>query len=351
MKIAPRQADAFLRAPNPAVVAVLLYGPDEGLVRERAEALVLSAAETLDDPFRVAEIDPAALRDDPARLADEAAALSLSGGRRAVRLRRADAVSLDAIAGLLALASGDSLVVVEAGDLPARSALRKAFESAGNAAALPCYRDEGRGLAGVIGETLRGAGFEVAPDATEYLVARLGGDRQATRRELEKLILYMGPPPARVTRAEAEACVGDGAALSLEDLAFAVGGGEAAAAERALRRSLQEGAQPVTALRAVAGHLQRLHQARGLAADAPMTEVMARRLRPPVFWKRRDAFAAQTRRWSPDALAGALDALLEAESACKRTAAPADAICGQALLAVLRLGAQPRGGHPARRRG
>jgi len=350
VKVAPRQIAGLLRAPDPGLRAVLLYGPDEGLVRERAAALVRSVAEDPDDPFRVAEIEPAVLRADPARLADEAAALSLTGGRRVVRLRRADNVDMAAIAGFFAQAQGDALVVVEAGDLPARAPLRKAFEGAANAAALACYRDEGRDLAAVIVEALRGAGLEITPDATEYLVARLGGDRQVTRRELEKLILYMGRPPGRVTGTEAEACIGDGAALSLEDLAFAVGGGQAAAAERALRRSLQEGAQPVTALRAVAGHLQRLHLARGLAVGGtPLAEVMARKLRPPVFWKRRDAFAAQTRCWSAAALTRALGTLLEAESACKRTAAPAEAICGQAVLDILRQGAASGGTQAPRR--
>lgn len=351
MKVAPRQVEAVLRAPDPGLRAVLLYGPDEGLVRERAARLVQDIAETPDDPFRVAEVEPAALRDDPARLADEAAALSLSGGRRVVRLRGADNVNMAAIEGLLAQAQGDSLVIVEAGDLPARAPLRKAFEAAKNAAALPCYRDEGRDLAAMIVETLRAAGFEAAPEATEYLANRLGGDRQATRRELEKLILYLGPPPGRVTRADAEACVGDAAALSLEDLAFAVGGGQAAAAERALRRSLLEGVQPVTVLRAVAAHLQRVHQARGLAAaGTPLADVMGRKLRPPVFWKRRDAFAAQTRRWSAAGLARALGSLLAAEAACKRTGAPARALCGQALLDIVRQGPGNSGARAARRR-
>ncbi len=90
MKIAPRDADAFLRSPDPAARAVLVYGPDAGLVSERVEALVKGVAGDLSDPFRVADFSAKELIDDPARLADEAAALSLTGGRRAVRLRQGD---------------------------------------------------------------------------------------------------------------------------------------------------------------------------------------------------------------------------------------------------------------------
>ena len=67
--------------------AGLVDGPDSGLVTERAELLIKAVAGTLDDAFRISEIGAGELRNDPARLGDEAAALSLTGGRRVVRIR------------------------------------------------------------------------------------------------------------------------------------------------------------------------------------------------------------------------------------------------------------------------
>src|SRR5215813_9909933 len=89
MKIAPRDAARFLRSAETKVSAVLLYGPDQGLVRERAVELVGRIAGDVRDPFRVAELTSAQLKDDPVRLADEAAQLSLTGGQRVLRLRDA----------------------------------------------------------------------------------------------------------------------------------------------------------------------------------------------------------------------------------------------------------------------
>jgi len=40
MKLAAGRVEGFLRRPDPEIRAVLLYGPDAGLVRERAEALL-----------------------------------------------------------------------------------------------------------------------------------------------------------------------------------------------------------------------------------------------------------------------------------------------------------------------
>jgi DNA polymerase-3 subunit delta len=334
MKISPRDAEAFVKSPGPAAHAVLVYGPDGGLVRERVEALVKGAAEDLADPFRVADLSAKELTDDPARLADEAAALSLTGGRRAVRLRQADDSLAPLFREFLAAPAGDALIVLEAGDLPARSALRKAFEGAKTGAAVACYRDDARSLGMVIRETLREFGHEATPDALAYLSTQLGGDRQLSRRELEKLALYKGREPGPIELGDAQACVGDSAALSLDDLAFAVGAGAAAAAERALARSLQEGVQPVAALRAVARHFQRLHLVAGLVDGGLALDDAVKRLRPPLFWKLAPAFRAQATGWSAAALARALGRLLEAEADCKRSGAPEATICARALLEI-----------------
>jgi DNA polymerase-3 subunit delta len=339
MKIAPRNAEAFVRSPDPSLRAVLVYGPDAGLVRERVEALVKAVAEDPADPFRVSELGVREIMEDPARLGDEAAALSLSGGRRAVRLRQAGDDLAPQFKDFFATGRGEALVVVEAGDLPSRSALRKIFEGAGAGAALACYRDDERSLPALIRETLGGFGLEATPDALAYLGANLGGDRQLSRRELEKLALYKGADNkgtegARVELRDAQACVGDSAALSLEDLAFAVAGGEPAGAERALQRSLQEGGQPVRALGAVARHFQRLHLVRGLTGRGETLDGAVRGLRPPVFWKRAESFKAQATAWPPGALARALERLLEAEAACKQSGAVPDTICARTLLEI-----------------
>ena len=336
MKLAPRDIDRFLRAPDAKVRVVLVYGPDGGLVRERTLALVRTVAGTPDDPFRVSEVSGRELAGDPARLGDEAAAQSLSGGRRVVRVRDGDDALAAPVKAFLAAPVGEALVVVEAGDLPARAALRKAVEAAALGATMPCYRDDQRSLSAVIVASLAEAGLEAAPDALAYLAANLGGDRLLTRRELEKLALYMASHDARVELEDAQVCVGDSAALSLEDLGYAVGSGDPSGVIRALERTLREGAHPVRALRAVARHFQRLHLAAGLLAQGVPLESALKRLRPPPFWKVAARFGAQARAWPLPALAAAGVRLIDCERACKRTGAPAEALCARALLDLAR---------------
>src|SRR5260221_9358348 len=144
MKIPPNRLADFLRRPPPEIRGALLYGPDAGLVRERADQLTAAICGDLRDPFRISELTAAIVAADPARLADEVAAMSLVGGRRVVRIRDAGEALTALLAEAFAGSRGDSLIVIEAGDLPARSSLRKLCEATANAGAIACHADSAR---------------------------------------------------------------------------------------------------------------------------------------------------------------------------------------------------------------
>ena len=333
MNITGARQDRFVEHPDPAIRSILVYGPDRGLVRERAEALCRSVVGDLGDPFRIVELPAREARSDPARLADEAAALSFSGGRRLVRIRDAGDGLSGVISDFLERSGGDALVVVEGGELSSRSALRKLFEKARNAAALACYPDEGSRLERIIVETLKRHELTPSPDALTYLARNLGADRVVTRNELEKLALYMGGPGA-VSEEDARACIGDGGATSVDAVVYAAAGGDFSGLERALTRALMEGASAVSILRAMARHLARLHLAIGLVLAGQSPDQAMKALKPPVIFKFAERFRAQMRGWRSDNLATALALLTEAELECKTTGQPSGTICGRALLRV-----------------
>ncbi|MGC2854783.1 DNA polymerase III subunit delta [Novispirillum sp. DQ9] len=339
MKIAPERADAFAARPDARIRLALVYGPDEGLVRERVAKLVRSVVDDPNDPFRVAELTGARIKDDPALLADEAAALALTGGRRVVKVRDADDPCAKAIAQFLDAPAGDSLIVLQAGDLGARSTLRKAVEGSTIAAAVPCYLDEGQSLETVIRDTLAAHQIGVSRDAMDLLTAHLGGDRLVTRSEIEKLATYMGGP-GEVSLEDALACVGDVSAMTLDDLSFAVADGEAARAQALLDRLLAEGKPMVSLLRTVSRHFMRLHLAGGAMAQGRSADQALALLKPPLFFKVKNRFSAQLRRWPPDRVAGALDILLSAQIDCMTTGLPDQEIGARALLQVSRAAAR-----------
>jgi DNA polymerase-3 subunit delta len=335
VKIAPNRLAEFLRQPPPDLRAALFHGPDGGQVRERADRLAAAICADLADPFRVSELSAAILAADPARLADEVAAMSLVGGRRVVRIREAADGLTTLLAAVLAGARGDSLVVVEAGDLANRSPLRKLCETAQGAAVIACYADSPRELADLIRETLGARRIAISGDAQVYLVARLGGDRLVTRQELEKLTLYAGDG-GRVELADAIACTGETNSLSVEELVYAAADGDPARLDDALLRCLQEGQAPISILRAAMRHFHRLHLAASRVAAGDSADAATGQLRPPIFYKFADRFKAQLGTWQPRRIAAALDSLTRAELDSKRAVLPQETVAREALFTIAR---------------
>src|SRR6202045_1884376 len=285
MKLSAARVAAFLQRPNREIRAVLLYGPDAGLVSERGDTLARTVCPDLKDPFRVTDLIGAALAADPARLADEAAQMSLIGGRRVVRVRDAADRLAGLFAGFLDTAPGDAFIVVEAGDLPGSSSLRRAFDRSLRAAAIGCYPDTARDRAAVIDNALRAHRITASADAIQYLVEHLGNDRLVTRSELEKLALYAGDG-VRVEFEDARLSVGDSAEIELDDALMAAAEGDTARVDRVLGKVFQEGESPVSVTRAMLRHLHRLHVlAARLAAGSTLAEGMSS-ARPPIFFKR-----------------------------------------------------------------
>jgi DNA polymerase III subunit delta len=330
MKLMPARVPGFLRDPGPVRV-VLLYGEDAGMIRERAEALVRSVAQSLDDPFLIAELGRDQMRDLP----NEAASMSLVGGRRVVRVRDVTDAAADAVRAVLK-GTAPALVVLEGGSLPSRSKLRTLLEAAPDGAAIGCYPEEGRALEDTIRSVLQSGGVGIDPDALSWLSQHLGADRASTRAELEKLALYVGPGN-RVDIDAAMTCVGDLAGLSLEDAVFAATAGDVATADRALELAMAEGAAPVQVLRVALNHLQRLHRVR-LAMDQQgiAAAEATKALRPPVFYRVVGAFNRALGLWSAVSLSAAIAAMTEAERGCKRTGWPDQALCRGAVLTLAR---------------
>jgi DNA polymerase-3 subunit delta len=336
MKLAANQVEDYLRAPPSGKLgAALFYGPDAGLVRERADRLTAAICPDLKDPFRISDLAATALGSDPARLSDEVAAMSLTGGRRIVRLRDAGDAITAILTPVLRDGRGDTMIAIEGGELPARSSLRKLCESAANAVAIACYLDAPRDVAALVRETFAAHRITAAGDAVAYLVAHLGGDRLVTRSELEKLTLYAGDG-GRVELADAVACIGDSTTLSVEELIYAVAEGDFGRLEAIMQRCLQEGQSPIGLLRAAMRHFHRLHLAAGRVAAGASPEDELRATRPPIFFKLQDRFRAQIGNWPLRRLTGVLDSLTRAELDSKRTVLPQETVVRDALLTIAR---------------
>jgi DNA polymerase-3 subunit delta len=335
--------EGFLRRDAGKAIAVLIYGPDSGTVRERARQLVISVAGSLDDPFAVMRLDDAALVADPARLVDEAQALSFGGGRRVVWVENAAVGFLKAMP-LLASDTAANLVVAEAGALAKSSALRSLFEPAANLWIVPCYEDSAIDLERLIAEELDAKGLATDTDVRQALVNLLGADRRMSRQELAKLALYCHGK-ANVTLADVEAVCGDVGELSADDLLNAVFDGAIAEADDAFTRLRDSGLSGSGLLAMAASHAARLARLRvDVERNGRTAEMAVRQARPPVFFKQQPAMQRQVALWDGEALLAASELLGRATRDTRTTALSAlnDQITHRAFLSLARLALQRR---------
>ena len=334
MKIEARQVESFLKKPDPKVRGVVIYGNDDGLVAERAVTLARSVCEDLKDPFRVVDIAGDVLKQDPARLADEFGALSMMGGRRVIRVRPAGEESVAALENLVEAVAGDALIIVEAGNLTPRSGLRALAETETSLAALPCYMDNEAALEGLVESGARAQGLSVDPEALDWIVQRLGGDRGQTRGEIDKLLLYKGSDAGKsITLEDAMAVLGDTASIGIDDVIAATFDGEVVALDRALDRVFAEGGNPVQLVRSLQRHADQLHLvsghvAKGLNLEGALFKARGLPRGGPV----RQRFERHLRTWPLPRLNAAVSTILDAEIDCKRTGLPHEAIARRLCL-------------------
>ena len=306
----------FLKSPDPNCRAVLVYGPDAGLVSERASGLTETFANRSVGNAETIRLDDRDFAEDAARLDVELRTQPMFADAKVVRVTAGSRLDVRSLTTLLDEPS-DNALIVEAGNLRPDSGLRKLFEKRADAAALPCYAGE-RDLAGVIDDELAGAGLSISRDTKAYLMNRLGADQAMSRTEVAKLALY-AQGGGSVTQDDVAAIVGDAAEIAVETFVYAASGGEPVPALRELQRLKASGTDHAQALSALARHFKQLHRVAATQAGGGTLEDAVRTLRPRPHFKREPMFLAHCRRWGAHRLAQALGLIQDTVQRTRRS--------------------------------
>jgi DNA polymerase III subunit delta len=329
--------EAYLSRPDPAQPIALVFGPDAGLVSERALALMTASVPDLHDPFALVRLEGDEVAADPARLVDEALTVPLFGARRGIWVKVGNRDCARAVEALLLAPIRDCQIVIEAGDLRRTAPLRSVCERARQVAVIGCYADAERDLMRLIDVELRQEGLTITQDARVALVALLGADRTASRNELRKLALY-GRGKSRIDIDDVMAVVADAAALALDALVDAAMAGRPGEVETHWARGRAAGTAPGRVMSALLREVGQFHRARLALESGASLEAAAELLVPKTQFRRRPAVEAALKRWTAARLARLMEPLanaaLEARQVSGATAALADAIVERALLRV-----------------
>lgn len=329
------EVDRALARLDPKIRVVLFYGPDQGLVSERAAALAKASVDDPSDPFQLVRLDGDNVASDPLRLADEANTIGLFGGRRVVRVSPSARSLAPAVEPLLQTPPIDAIVIIEGGDIAKGNPLRVQIERAACALAAPCYSDETRGVDALIDPILAPHGLCIGREARTLLVARLGSDRMLSRQEIEKVALY-AHGEGEIGVEHVEAIVGDTSAQAFNDVVDAAFAGDNSRLDRSFARLMAEGEDAGVLLSIAIRHAATLMAARrGKGMNIPATNRATSS--PPASSLRRGAVEAALRRLSTEQFARAIVMLDQALLQVRRVPALDEAIALRALWNVRRL--------------
>jgi len=328
----------FLARPDLDEGIFLVYGPDGGLVRETGQRLIRHLSGEDPGSANITVFDGPELAADPSQLLVEARSASLFGGKRIIRVRSAGKALVVPLTELRDDPAGTA-IVLEADNLPPRDALRALVEAAKLGRALPCYPDSDETLAALMRDTFNKAGIRIDSDVVPTLRDILGNDREITRRELEKLVLYAATSKV-LTREDVLLLCADNGALAIDAILDATGGGHAERLEMALSRALAAAINPQQLLAMLTNHFASLRRWRTEVDAGKSPRAVLDGLRPKPHFSRLSALEQQLRLWTDPALAAAADRLLKAVAETRRRPALAEAVLRRTTLALCLVAAQ-----------
>jgi DNA polymerase-3 subunit delta len=328
-----KEIDAYLARPDSGRPIILLYGPDAGLVRERADALLASAVDDPNDPFSLVRLDGDELSAEPSRLVDEALTVPLFGGRRAIRVRAGSRNFASGVDTLAETPLRDCRIVIEAGDLRPESPLRKICERAKTAVAIGCYPDGERDLAKLIDDELRLANLRMAGDARAALMALLGGDRQASRNELRKLTLF-AHGEGEVTLDHVMAVVADASEMKLDPIVDGAFAGRPDLVESEFAKAMVAGTYPGVVISAAQRQAAWLHKSALAVAEGTPVSTLLDSGFPRLHFSRKPMAETALRNFSAAKLTAIIEQLATAALDMRKQTSLAAAIAQRTLLSI-----------------
>lgn len=310
MKIKPSDIPRLLRDLAQSQWRVLfLHGSDIGLISERAKEASLCVAGNNPDPFAVISLEPG----ESDRFEEEARSFSLLGGRRIIRQRGAEDTLIASLERVLAQES-DAFLILEAGSGKIKK-LQAFAEKHPKIASIGCYSEE-RSITQTILQMLKSENITIESDALAWLKAHLASDQLLVKRELEKICLYARPQTS-LNLEDIRQAIGDTGGSSLEDALYAALSGDRALADLALERAFSDGIGAIHFTRSTLMLLEKIQIAAWAVKEGKSHREAVESLRPPIFFKRKDAFLQILRRWKSEALGMMLAQTQELEYQCK----------------------------------
>jgi DNA polymerase-3 subunit delta len=317
---------------------ILIYGPNEGLVRDQIEKLAKNYLSKGD--FEEIRFNGKNLDDDPGSLETIIRSVSMFFKKKIVI---ADAIKdkhLSIIEEIVLKTPQQAVLIIREGSLGKSSKIRKFFEEHKNCFSLACYEDDGRSIMKNIDEFTRMNGLELNRDIKNYLLQSLSNDRMISKRELEKIELFYKNSDSNIELEEVKILLNDSSSQNLNKMNEYVMFGNPSMSSKIINKLLSEGTSPISLVRSLINYLLRIQQTKIEMKKGNNFDSSIKTLKPPVFWKDKDSFQKHCLKWPLLSVESSLNKLLETEVACKLNSKLANVNCEKSILLIANDGRQ-----------
>jgi DNA polymerase-3 subunit delta len=272
-------------------------------------------------------------------LADEAGAMALFGGPRALWVEPAGDEIVAAVEALLEASAVESPAIAVAGALRKSSALLKLAEGHPAALSHVSYVPEARDADRMVIDLGRREGLRIAPDVAARVAEASGNNQAIAAQEVVKYALYVGATsaaPRELTHDmidELGADSSEGNALKVGDMALA---GDIGALAEELGRMLPAGNEAIPIVRALQRRVLQLAPMRARIEQGERLDAVMTSAGKALFWKDKSMIQAMLARWSAERLAQVGERIAALEEQLIFSGAPQTAALGEELTAIAR---------------
>ncbi|MFT6346539.1 MAG: DNA polymerase-3 subunit delta [Myxococcota bacterium] len=346
MQIKPFQAEAFINniASNKDIFAVVLYGPESGLIQIRRKKIARAIVSDPNDPFLSVSLNQKQFDEDKGLLADEFAAMSMLGGRKLIDVEGGNKTT-ESLKMIFAEPKkskkteaeefrilGDNFILIAAGELDKSSSLRKFAESSPYVASIACYEDDAATISGIIRGKLQDLKFTFDNEIVQILLEKFGKNRQIILNEIAKLDLFMGDD-RNLTIEALQENIADLAEVSAFGLVEEFASRNLPKSIFYLDKLYAEKTSPIMILRFLSNYFSKLLLVKNNVVNGSNLDFEMKIQN--VFFKQQPIFKRHLNIWSPKAISALLIKLQELEIKCKNNNFNGELLLGAFINFVL----------------
>lgn len=323
---------------NNNFLCLLLYGPNEGLIREQINKIIKHINSKHD--FEPISLSGKEIDEDDCAIDTSLKTVSMFYKGKILVLETIRDKHLPIIEQVIEDIPDQSVLIIKSENLTKSSKIRKFFENHKLCYALACYEDDRKSLIQNLESFILKYNLQIRRDVKNYLIQSLSNDRMINNNELEKISLYIANSEKELTLAEAKFLLNDSSSQNLNRMNENVMNGNTLKSSKIIHKLLSEGSSPISLVRSLMNYLIRIQKTKIEMKKGNNFDSAIQTLKPPLFWKDKENFQSHCLKWPLQSIESNLSKLIEAEISCKLNSKLASLNCEKSILLIADRGKQ-----------